>query len=1183
LLSLIGAIVGCQSSAPQEPSTSERTTVVVKYSVKLEEPFKVADSLSWTTGTDEGGGVRPVSGSVVSGSRSYSASLSLGNPLGGNTLVLSLWSHGFRIVRLSYSAKGATDELTLIDGSAILDGESITLLEALVAKKDSIPQSREGAVGLYGSWVLSGDVRAMGFPDNLPVGMSPTEIVQAALVAASKVALPLAKQAENWQLGISGDSARTLVLSLIRNGKIDRKDSIALFPPAPIRVKTALTVAGSPKAGGDPVGLAGAFEWNDGLGLVALRSVVLHGKDTVATVAASSLPVPAIEDRSASLSSASIVAFTPAVPGEYTLVVVAADGKGNQSVSTTNFVVGAKEPDQPTAPKVRLASPSNNAVVPFSSTEIVLQWIVSSPPGAVIDTVLLDGIRLEIAHDSVWSGTVNLEPTGKAQTVVLRARNSAGLWTTEVAQFTRRQDETGPEISWISPSGDGVYENSQTSILVRVKVVDPSGVDTVLIAGQKPDSLNAAGEWVRMVPLTVVGSPMTISVRAVDHAKNASVSNLAVTRQNPSTDIPPKTVLVAPASKTGTVVIFDSAYAMVRWTITDPYGVDSTSVAVNGVAAISEPGNNWSARIALAATGAPTSIALTVKNKNGVSGGDVISITRQSDTVHPVLDVVAGSRAIGYDSAKALVSWKVSDNDKIARVTIQGVEIDSANGVYASNVALDVGDNSVKISATDRAGNVTSSTVMVHRYQKLAIDRVSPKLDTIVSFSATTVPVVWNVTGAKSVWVGDNPASCSNGRCTYQASLATNGTRVFFWATDSANMMDSSVVTITRRNQAALALSYGKDTLSTLPDSVVIAASSEVGASLAWSLDGTSWTNFTGSVVQKVSGTVLVRAQVAGKDDKIASLKAFTLYHVNRAPLISAPASVSASALGFGTATKLPFAHSVAPGPNDPAQTVAFSVSLRDAADAALFSVVPTLDGQNLSFSAQVLGADTVWLHLRAKDNGGTDHGGVDTASFDLKLMFTDTVIDARDGRVYHFRRIGTQSWMTENSRWTPPSGVRWMNGDSTQGQLYLDAHELHLGTTPLNVVDAPCPTGWRMSTFSNWQTLVQYASGPTGSISDGLARLFANNKSWWRYTWTATTSDTVFVNSTDAYGFHLRPNYFFGGGGPDGGESFPVFLIAFPNPWENAIQSSLRVSSASISENDGSSTRIDLPVRCIR
>lgn len=920
VLAMAIAFPSCQSGstdAADPVPTSERTKVVASYTIKKNEPFKKADSLTWSAPSQSGAGLVPQLSDSNGTYLKYSASLQLKTPLKDGILNLSLWSHGIRFLQAQFNATGTTDTLQIISGSAKSDSIALLLLHGLDSLKGTLPQTREGLLTLYGTWILAGDARIQGFPDSLPVGLSATEVIQATLVTASKSGKTLVEQAKTWRLGITTDSATSIVLKLIQSKTIASKDSSTLFPPPPVRLDKPLTVGNSLLVGGEPVPVGGSFVWDKGLTQATIRAYVLQGGASVkaSAIIASSLPVPAASATHASLDSAStiLIATTLAQEGEYQLVVVAQAGN-DSAKATATFLVGPKASVQAGAPKVRLVSPTDSSSVPFETSEVLTTWVVTTPQGS-IDKVTLDGNPASKKSDSTWAASVKLEPTGKPQTVVLRARNTDSIWATEVVHLTRLADLTGPVVTWMSPTADLEVENGVASITVKIKATDPSGIDTVLIAGAKPDSLTAAGEYVRKVPLTVVGSPQVIVVRVVDSAKNPTTSFKSITRANPATDVPPKAILLEPSSKTGTVVPFETKSVTARWAITDPYGIDSASVTINGKPAKSEGGDKWSAVVDLIA-GGPTTILLAVKNKNGISGGDVASVTRQADTTRPALSWVLGGRSVGFDSSEVSVSIKASDNDSLVSVTIGGLVAEGDKDVYAARLKLEVGDNPVTAVATDRTGLRDTIRSAVHRYQKVSITRIAPsRVDTTVGSGVGSVALSWKVVGAKSVGVGDSVLSRTGDAYTWTVNLPGASTRVVLWALDSAGKRDSTEVAITRRGVAALTLSYGEDTLSTLPDSVVIKAVSEAGATLAWSLDGTTWTAFTGSFVQKASGTAQVRAQVSGKEDAIASLKAFSLHSYPVANITreasTKDSSVASTVTSIGVAWKVTGAKTV--------------------------------------------------------------------------------------------------------------------------------------------------------------------------------------------------------------------------------------------------------------------------------
>ncbi len=1111
-------VSGCMTDPAKEQPASERTSVVANYTVGASDAYKTPDSASWSRGAANGKAGAPVFVKTNEIGKEYSVAIELASGLGSDELGLDLWVRGIRVMTVYYKASGSSADLTRSDRSVVNSSFALTLIKALDSSKSTAPAGKAGVDSLLAQWILVSDPRAANWKDSLPAGLIASDVVRSVLVVAAKTGAPLAEQSKTWNLGISLDSAKGMVLELIAKTAIGSTDSAKLFPPAPLRVADTLVLTGSLKAGGNPVKLAGRFEWNDGLGLVALQYSVRHGSDPSDAVVVTNLPVPASGDRSVSLGTASVVALASAQTGEYTLVVTAVDGNDNRASTSVSFQVSAKDPDQPTAPRLRLLSPADNSTLPFETSEVTTTWVVTTMQGSV-DSVTVDGAKADQLNDSTWSAKVKLEPTGRSQTVVARATNSGKLSTTETASLTREADKVGPEIAWITPAVDLDVDNGVNAITVRLKATDASGVDTVLIAGQKPDSVNAAGEWVRKVPLTVVGSPMAIEVRVVDKAGNASVSSKSVTRANAPTDVPPKTILVDPASKTGTVVPFETETVTVRWTITDPYGIDSTSVTVNGTKAKSEPDNKWSATVDLAA-GAPTSIILVVKNKNGVSGGDVIAVTRKADTVVPSIELVAGSRSVGYDSAEVVVSCKASDNDSLVSVTIGGMVATNSNGAYSAKVKVAVGDNTVIVTAIDRTKIETSKDVLIHRYQPLAIQKVSPSGDTTVGASTTSLPISWKITGAKSVRIGDESLVQTGNSYTYTASLSGASTKVLLRAEDSAGRSDSSVVVVARRQQAALTLSYGLDTLGTLPDSVVIAATSETGASLAWSLDGKTWTPFTGSFVQKTSGTAQVRAQVVGKDDKISSLKAFTLYHANHAPRISLTTTgiVAKSYLGtfsgyvarvddwgVGDVDGMSASGTCEMETSAPVDTTILSSLSVGAKPSALSKTSCILAG--------VINVDTsiaIKVRFRVRDNGGTANGGVDLSDWTdwLPINIVDTVRD-HQGNSYRARRM--------------PDGKVWMRsnlmiGTWAQGlALPSECDTIACGDQIREPHQGSCMNGWHVPSVREWQSLFGASMLPSeshGAPPDSTGALRSGSN------WVSGAS----FNGADKYGQFLIP-----------------------------------------------------------
>lgn len=779
---------GCQSTSAEAVATSQRTSVAAKYHAAPTETYRLADSVTWLTASASGTAVRIDSLGIQSdGRRGFLAHIELPAPLGGDRLTLSLWKYGIKVLSGEFVAGNGTDgTLEFVADTDKIDSLARDLAQALDSSTSGALKGPAGIDSLLATWILNSDPRANSWRDSLPVGMTRSEVVSNALLIGAKSGNSLSELARSWSLGITADSAAVLVRLMIVEKAVAGIDTAKFFPVAPIRVKTPIATAAGVRAGGASVGVTGAYEWDDTLGLVAFEGVVTRNGKVDSSVVVYGLPVPKSSEHTARFEGAvNLIAKIDAVEGDYVLAVTARDGLHHLAISSVAFHVDPKLPDQPTAPIIRTWSPADKSVVPFDSASMLTSWVVSTAQGS-IDSVIVDGGVAKKLNDSIWTARVKLDPTGSAKTIVAQALNSAKLQSTATLEITRLTDKAGPEISWVSPQDDIDVENGVSAYTVRIKAKDPSGIDTVLIAGSKPDSTTANGEYVRKVPLTTVGSPMAIVVRVVDSAKNASVSSKAITRANPPTDVPPKVVLVDPASKTGTAVPFMTKSVTVRWTITDFYGIDSSSVMVNGKSAKPEPDNKWSAVIDLEA-GAPTSILLSVKNKNGVAGGDIVSVTRKADTIPPTAGWIAGTRSVGWDSALVGVVLQAFDNDSVVSVAIDGVALTGANGRYETKLGVVVGDNRIVAVVTDRTGLKDTVVAVVHRYPAMRIERLLPKTgDTIVSSVNASLLADWRIVAAKSVWIGDNLVEGSNGNYSYLAPLSIGANTIRMKAQDSA-------------------------------------------------------------------------------------------------------------------------------------------------------------------------------------------------------------------------------------------------------------------------------------------------------------------------------------------------------------------------------------------------------------
>ncbi len=81
------------------------------------------------------------------------------------------------------------------------------------------------------------------------------------------------------------------------------------------------------------------------------------------------------------------------------------------------------------------------------------------------------------------------------------------------------------------------------------------------------------------------------------------------------------------------------------------------------------------------------------------------------------------------------------------------------------------------------------------------------------------------------------------------------------------------------------------------------------------------------------------------------------------------------------------------------------------------------------------------------------------------------TFTDVRDGRVYAWVKIGTQTWMGENLKFAAHTGCWTYDNDSTKvatnGRLYT-----------WKTAQTSCPKGWHVPSDKEWGSLIQTLGG---------------------------------------------------------------------------------------------------------
>lgn len=152
--------------------------------------------------------------------------------------------------------------------------------------------------------------------------------------------------------------------------------------------------------------------------------------------------------------------------------------------------------------------------------------------------------------------------------------------------------------------------------------------------------------------------------------------------------------------------------------------------------------------------------------------------------------------------------------------------------------------------------------------------------------------------------------------------------------------------------------------------------------------------------------------------------------------------------------------------------------------------------------------ATKYYVRSYAKTNRGIVYGNqVDfTTAYPLSNDPDSTFTDPRDGRVYTFRHIGTQVWMTTNLRYDTLGSVCYQyfpNFCASYGRLY------HWYTAIRSA-----PPGWHLPSKDEWQTLINFLGGET--VAGGAMK---STSSLWDNPNTGATNISRFSGLPGGYG----------------------------------------------------------------
>lgn len=112
-------------------------------------------------------------------------------------------------------------------------------------------------------------------------------------------------------------------------------------------------------------------------------------------------------------------------------------------------------------------------------------------------------------------------------------------------------------------------------------------------------------------------------------------------------------------------------------------------------------------------------------------------VTINLDSNPPALNVITTGGET--NAATAHITGRVYDENELATIVVAGTSLTAQQGDFAADVPLANGANAVLVSATDIAGNVSSSNLSFNRFSVPVVDIVSPADLSTVRTSTVTV------------------------------------------------------------------------------------------------------------------------------------------------------------------------------------------------------------------------------------------------------------------------------------------------------------------------------------------------------------------------------------------------------------------------------------------------------------
>lgn len=746
LVVLGGTLLSCQQDRPTQPVASGPFVVSQTWPM---DSIRMPDSVSWvhkgTSGTFH---------LTRFPKDSFRVTDSFPQSIASDTLTMNLWRLGLRTTS-AVTVVQASGTLQIVPGKREVDSLAVEFLLAFDSLRtldratfgspsDPVRSQILSLQNATAALVLAGRKSI----DSLARGLDSLAVVRQILVQGAHAGSNIAAVAK--ATGLDTASLKVMAQSLLQNGDLKAADSTALFPPYPVRVKTALSVSSPVVAGGPAVSVQGLFAWTKGTRINNPKYAVHTSKGSDPSFDFLVKSLPQASDTTWNLSgNFSLQAPAAALPGTDTLIVTLSDDSGRVATAWATFKVVARDtttpiPPDSVPPSIKPSSSTKDTAVAWTTFTYRLSWSVTDD--SALGAVTLNDSLL-VGKDGQFETTVSLKVG--TDSFVLVAKDKHGRESRSKVLLTRLTDTTRPLISFVAPAKDLAVANDVQNIEVEVTASDTSGIDSVKIGGRKITT----SPYKTTLPLAI--GPNVVEATAWDKAGNPSATiSVTITRANSLGDtIAPRIQRTAPTAK-DTTVDYLVASATLSYLVTD----DSLLASVTlGGKPIEGTANLY--RTAVDLPVGSSEFVLLALDKHGNPARDTVKITRRKDSTKPVIKLVSPSRDtdVSYKTTEFVVSVAVTDIAGIDSVFIGGTPSASATSPYVAKVPLQVGANALTIEAVDKFGNRSTAPLVITRAWATdsvppTITRIAPTNDTTeVSATTTSYNLSWKVADDSTV------------------------------------------------------------------------------------------------------------------------------------------------------------------------------------------------------------------------------------------------------------------------------------------------------------------------------------------------------------------------------------------------------------------------------------------------